>query len=123
MEETTKRYLEQLDSRLAYSVAEAAELIGISERRMWGRVRAGVIKSFRDGQRRLISRRAVEEYLAARRSRRARVRGSAAAAAIRSSGPVAPGGTTRDDRIGYIPSLVALGRGRRAAGDRPRAPA
>lgn len=52
--------------RLAYSVAEAAELVGISERRMWDKVREKHIKSFRDGQRRLISRRAIEEYVAAR---------------------------------------------------------
>lgn len=52
--------------RLAYSVAEAAELVGISERRMWDKVREKQIKSFRDGQRRLITRRAIEEYVAAR---------------------------------------------------------
>jgi excisionase family DNA binding protein len=66
MEKITKRYLEQLDASLAYSVAEAAELVGINERRMWDQVREGLIKSFRDGHRRLISRRAIEDYVAAR---------------------------------------------------------
>jgi len=52
--------------KLSYSVPEAAEMVGISERRMWDRVREGLIQSYRDGHRRLISRRALEEYVSSK---------------------------------------------------------
>lgn len=51
---------------LAYSVGAAAKLIGLSERRTWDRVGAGDIESYMDGGRRLISRRALEDYVANR---------------------------------------------------------
>lgn len=49
---------------LAYSVGAAAKLIGLSERRTWDRVGTGEIESYMDGGRRLISRRALEDYVA-----------------------------------------------------------
>jgi len=52
--------------RLAYSVPEAADLIGISARRLWDHVRTRKIKTFRDGTRRLISRQACEDFIALR---------------------------------------------------------
>jgi excisionase family DNA binding protein len=52
--------------RLAYSVAEAAAVVGISERRLWDRIRQRKIASYREGTRRLISRSALEAYVAAR---------------------------------------------------------
>lgn len=54
------------DERLAYSVPAAAKLIGISARRVWDMVRTKKIRSFKDEGRRLISRRALEEYVAGR---------------------------------------------------------
>ena len=51
------------DDALAYSVPDAAAVIAISERRLWDHIRAGKIRSFRDGSRRLISRKALEEYI------------------------------------------------------------
>jgi excisionase family DNA binding protein len=52
--------------RLAYSVPQAAELIGISARRLWDHVRTKKIKTFRDGNRRLISRSACQAFIAQR---------------------------------------------------------
>jgi excisionase family DNA binding protein len=54
------------DERLAYSVPDAAGLIGLSPRRTWDLVRLRRIKSFMEGGRRLISRRALEAYVAER---------------------------------------------------------
>lgn len=54
------------DERLAYSVPAAAKLIGMSARRTWDLVKDKRIKSFREGHRRLISRRALEAYVAER---------------------------------------------------------
>lgn len=47
-------------------MADAAALIGISERYLWTLVRLRRIKSFRLGQRRLISRSALEAFVAQR---------------------------------------------------------
>lgn len=52
--------------RLAYSVPRAAKLIGISPRRLWDHVRTRKIKTFREGQRRLISRQACMDFIAER---------------------------------------------------------
>lgn len=52
--------------KLAYSVPEAAVLISLSERGVWNLLRARKIKSFMEGGRRLISRRALESYVAER---------------------------------------------------------
>jgi excisionase family DNA binding protein len=48
---------------LAYSVPMAARLIGIGPRRTWDLIREGTISSFLEGGRRLVSRRALEEYV------------------------------------------------------------
>jgi len=52
--------------RLAYSIPNAAKAVGISARRMWDLVSGKKVTSFREGQRRLISRQALEEYIEAR---------------------------------------------------------
>jgi len=57
--------------RLAYSVKDAALAIGISPRRMWTHIANNKIESFRDGIRRLISRRALEAFIAERESENA----------------------------------------------------
>lgn len=54
------------DIPVSYRVPRAAELIGVSERRMWDMVRDRRIESFMAEGRRLISRRALEEYVAAK---------------------------------------------------------
>ncbi len=54
------------DGKLAYSVPAAAEVIGISSRRVWDLVRDKKIKSFIAEGRRLISRKALELYVAER---------------------------------------------------------
>lgn len=51
---------------LAYSVPAAGKLIGLSTRQAWRLVGSGALKSYMDGGRRLVSRRALEEYVAAR---------------------------------------------------------
>lgn len=51
---------------LSYSVKDAAKIIGISPRRLWDHVKNKKIQTFRDGARRLISRRAIEAFIAAR---------------------------------------------------------
>jgi hypothetical protein len=51
---------------LAYSVPAAADLVGVNERRMWDLIGQGNIPSFTERGRRLVSRRALEEYLASR---------------------------------------------------------
>ena len=48
---------------LAYSVPMAARLIGIGPGRTWDLIREGTIRSFTEGGRRLISRRALDEYV------------------------------------------------------------
>lgn len=49
--------------RLAYTVAEVAESLGISEREVHRRAVAGEIPSFKIGRRRLIRRADLETYL------------------------------------------------------------
>jgi excisionase family DNA binding protein len=57
-----------LDEPLAYSVPQAAKLIGLSTRRTWDRVWDGELASYMDGGRRLVSRAAIEAYVAAKES-------------------------------------------------------
>ena len=49
--------------RLAYSVEEAAESLGIGRTAVFGLVRSGVIRSFKLGKRRLISDSALREFV------------------------------------------------------------
>jgi excisionase family DNA binding protein len=61
----TSRSVEELPTdTLAYSVPMAARLLGIGPGRTWDLIREGTIGSFTDGGRRLVSRRALEDYLA-----------------------------------------------------------
>jgi hypothetical protein len=48
---------------LAYSVPMAARLMGIGPRRTWDLIREGALRSFVEGGRHLVSRRALEEYV------------------------------------------------------------
>jgi excisionase family DNA binding protein len=50
--------------RLAYSMPEVAAMIGVSFGHIRNEVRRGKLKSFRSGRRLLISRGALESYLA-----------------------------------------------------------
>jgi excisionase family DNA binding protein len=50
--------------RLAYSPAEAAEAMGVSKEHVHNLIRTGELKSRKSGRRRLISRRAIEDFLA-----------------------------------------------------------
>jgi excisionase family DNA binding protein len=47
-----------------YSLAEATVLLGISDRMLRERVQSGAIESHMDGDRRLISARAIDKYIA-----------------------------------------------------------
>jgi excisionase family DNA binding protein len=49
---------------LAYSVPMAARLIGVGPQRAWDLIREGAIRSFMSDGRRLISRHALDEYIA-----------------------------------------------------------
>lgn len=51
------------DGILAYSVPAASKVIGISSRRVWDLVRDKKIKSFIAEGRRLISRKALQDYI------------------------------------------------------------
>ncbi len=51
--------------RIAYSVKEAAEAMGVSERTMWECVRRGIIPSFMLMGRRLISRDVLQKQFGA----------------------------------------------------------
>lgn len=62
--------------RLAYSVNELAEILGICESNAWKLVRKGDVESFKNGKSRRITHRAIEDYLArkeaeARKARKA----------------------------------------------------
>lgn len=56
---------------LSYSVPAAAKIVGLSERTMWDKVKFNEIESYRDGGRRLISRRALKAYVAAKEANEA----------------------------------------------------
>lgn len=50
-------------SRLAYPIAEAFELIGVSRTKGMEEIRAGQLCSFKNGKRRMVSHRACEDYV------------------------------------------------------------
>jgi hypothetical protein len=54
---------------LAYSVPMAARLIGIGPQRAWDLIREGAIRSFIQDGRRLVSRHALDEYVAGQDNR------------------------------------------------------
>lgn len=51
------------DIRLAYSLEDAADAIGLSLRKLAAMVATGEIRSFRAGRRRLVSVSALREYI------------------------------------------------------------
>ena len=51
------------DTKLAMRLAEAAKLLSLSERCLWGLANEGVIPSFKAGSARLFSRRSIEEWI------------------------------------------------------------
>ena len=53
---------------LAYSVPDAARLLGLSPRAIYNRIATGEIRSFKVGPRRLISRDSLREFIANRES-------------------------------------------------------
>ncbi|MGE7136203.1 helix-turn-helix domain-containing protein [Luteibacter sp. NPDC031894] len=50
-------------TRVAYTVVEAAEALGISRTRAFAAVKAGTLKSYKDGRRRMVPVAAVSEYV------------------------------------------------------------
>lgn len=54
--------------RLAYSVPDAARMLGISPRAIYNRLANGELRSFRVGPRRLISLDALKDYIRTRES-------------------------------------------------------
>ena len=52
-----------MQERLAYSIAEAAEVVGLSERKLRELLMQGEIASRKVGSRRIIPRRALEAWL------------------------------------------------------------
>jgi excisionase family DNA binding protein len=50
--------------RLAYSVDEAAEVIGVSRDHIYDLLRTGLLRSVKSGRRRLITKGQLEAYLA-----------------------------------------------------------
>jgi hypothetical protein len=63
---TTSHVDESPTITLAYPVPMAARHIGMGPQRTWDLVREGTIDSFMEDGRRLVSRRALDEYVAAR---------------------------------------------------------
>jgi len=51
-------------TQLAYGIEQAAELIGKSRSAMFVAVAGGEIQSYKDGRRRMVSARALAEYVA-----------------------------------------------------------
>lgn len=49
--------------KLSYSVEEAAQILGIGRDRFFKELKAGAIKSFKAGKRRLVSMSALETYI------------------------------------------------------------
>jgi excisionase family DNA binding protein len=50
--------------RLAFSIEEAAETLGVSRDHIYDLLRTGQLRSIKSGRRRLITRGAIEAYLA-----------------------------------------------------------
>lgn len=59
-------------TQLAYGIEQAAEMIGKSRSAMFQAVAGGEIQSYKDGRRRMVSARALAEYVA-RKEREGRV--------------------------------------------------
>ena len=57
------------DDRLAFSPIAAARMIGIGRTMLYELIDRGELKSFRVGVRRLITRRAIEQFIAEREAR------------------------------------------------------
>ena len=55
-----------MSEKLTVSVAEAAELLGVSRDMINDLIRKGELRSFKLGSRRLISRQAMEEFISSR---------------------------------------------------------
>ncbi|MCX5066960.1 helix-turn-helix domain-containing protein [Micromonospora lupini] len=55
--------LARLAYKLAYTVPQAAEAIGMGERTLWALVRSGAIRSYKVGASRRISRAALLEFI------------------------------------------------------------
>lgn len=49
---------------LAYSVEQALEIIPVSRTRLYAAIGSGELRTFKDGRRRLVSVRALEEFVA-----------------------------------------------------------
>jgi len=58
------RNVGQGDGRLAYSVAEAAEALGVSRDTIYDELRAGRLASIKLGRRRIITRQHIDDFLA-----------------------------------------------------------
>jgi excisionase family DNA binding protein len=62
--------LRRSGQKLAYTVAEASDALGLSEAVVYALVKSGQLRSVREGSRIVISRGALEEYLGDRPARR-----------------------------------------------------
>lgn len=51
-------------SKLAYGVSEAAAELGMTRSRLYQAIALGEVDSYKDGKRRMFSRRALEQYVA-----------------------------------------------------------
>lgn len=49
--------------RVAYTLEEAAQALGISRTRAFAAVREGALRSYKDGRRRMVSTSAVSDYV------------------------------------------------------------
>lgn len=54
----------QIKKPLAYSVEQALEIIPVSRTRLYAAIGSGELRTFKDGRRRLVSVRALEEFVA-----------------------------------------------------------
>ena len=54
----------QVKKPLAYSVEQALEIIPVSRTRLYAAIGSGELRTFKDGRRRLVSVRALEEFVA-----------------------------------------------------------
>jgi excisionase family DNA binding protein len=58
--------MEKPEERMAFSVAEVAGFMGISSRTVWNLIKSGELPSFRVGARVLMSKSALEQFIAQR---------------------------------------------------------
>lgn len=61
----TKRAMKTID-RIAYPLDEGIDAIGISRSGAYRAIRAGELRTYLEGRRRMVTRRALEEYVAKR---------------------------------------------------------